>query len=57
VHTADEVFTTGTMGELSPVLQVDGRTIGTGSIGVVTSRLQTWHAVAVRAEGVSLPDW
>src|SRR5690606_18473858 len=30
VYTADEMFTTGTMGELSPVLLVDGRTIGDG---------------------------
>jgi branched-chain amino acid aminotransferase group I len=57
VHAADEVFTTGTMGELSPVLQVDGRTIGTGSIGSVTSQLQKLHAIAVRAEGELLPDW
>jgi branched-subunit amino acid aminotransferase/4-amino-4-deoxychorismate lyase len=33
VYTADEMFTTGTMGELSPVLEVDGRTIGQGEIG------------------------
>jgi len=26
-YTADEVFTTGTMGELSPVMKIDGRTI------------------------------
>ena len=25
IYTADEVFTTGTVGELSPVLEVDGR--------------------------------
>jgi branched-chain amino acid aminotransferase len=40
LYTADEVFTTGTMGELVPVLAVDGRTIGTGAgAGPVTQRL------------------
>lgn len=27
-YNADEVFTTGTMGELAPVIEIDGRTIG-----------------------------
>ena len=27
-YTADEVFTTGTMGELTPVVAIDGRKIG-----------------------------
>ena len=31
VWSADEMFTTGTMGELTPVLEVDGRVIGGGS--------------------------
>nr|POE53156.1 branched-chain-amino-acid aminotransferase-like protein 2 [Quercus suber] len=29
-HTADEVWMTGTMGELTPVVKIDGRIIGTG---------------------------
>lgn len=39
-HAADEVFTTGTMGELTPVTNIDGRVIGTGVRGEVTARLQ-----------------
>ncbi|KAI8014697.1 Branched-chain-amino-acid aminotransferase-like protein 2 [Camellia lanceoleosa] len=39
-HTADEVWTTGTMGELSPVVKIDGRVIGDGKVGPVTQRLQ-----------------
>jgi len=30
VYRAEEMFCTGTMGELAPVIKVDGRTIGTG---------------------------
>ena len=54
-HTADEMFTTGSMGELSPVLEVDGRTIGDGSVGPMTERMQRLHAQAVREEGVPVP--
>jgi branched-chain amino acid aminotransferase len=43
-HTADEVFVTGTMGGLTPVLELDGRTIGAGSPGPVTRRLSALFA-------------
>jgi branched-chain amino acid aminotransferase group I len=39
-HAADEVFTTGTMGELTPVTKIDGRIIGDGVRGQLTARLQ-----------------
>jgi len=38
-HSADEVFTTGTMGELAWVRQIDGRTIAGGERGPLTRRL------------------
>jgi len=38
-HVADEVFVTGTMGGLTPVTAIDGRTIGTGAPGPLTRRL------------------
>jgi branched-chain amino acid aminotransferase group I len=50
VHTADEVFTTGTMGEIAPVLSVDGRRIGEGSIGPVSRRIQSLFAELVERE-------
>ena len=55
VYTADEVFTTGTMGELSPVLEVDGRIIGSGERGPVTQRLQDLHIARTQHEGEPLP--
>ncbi len=55
VHTADEVFTTGTMGELSPVLEVDGRRIGAGVVGPVTTRLRALYAALTATEGEPLP--
>jgi len=43
LYTADEVFTTGTMGELTPVLEADGRVIADGAVGPMTRRLQELH--------------
>lgn len=55
VYTADECFTTGTMGELSPVIEVDGRTIGGGAIGPMTRRLQEIFSDRTSIEGERLP--
>ena len=39
VYRADEVFCTGTMGELAAVTTIDGRRIGSGEPGAMTRRL------------------
>ena len=39
VYAADEMFCTGTMGELVSVVEVDGRPIGNGQSGAVTGKL------------------
>jgi branched-chain amino acid aminotransferase len=39
IYRADEMFCTGTMGELAAVTKVDGRTIGSGVRGPMTQRL------------------
>jgi branched-chain amino acid aminotransferase len=44
LYTAAEVFVTGTMGGLVPVIRVDGRTIGDGTPGPVTKRLVSLFA-------------
>ncbi|MEO8748082.1 MAG: aminotransferase class IV [Rhodanobacter sp.] len=48
VYAADEAFVTGTFGGLTPVIEVDGRTIGTGGLGKLTGNLSTLydHALA-----------
>ena len=43
-YAADEVFVTGTMGGLTPVVRMDGRPIGSGSPGPVTKRLGDLYA-------------
>jgi branched-chain amino acid aminotransferase len=39
LYCADEVFVTGTMGGIAPVIRIDGRIIGSGQPGQVTARL------------------
>ncbi len=55
LYTADEVFTTGTMGELAPVLEIDGRRIGEGAVGPTTRRLQELYRALALNEGEPLP--
>lgn len=55
VYTADEVFTSGTMGELTPVLEADGRVIGDGHVGPMTLRLQKLHRAFAYENGTPLP--
>ena len=47
VYDADEAFVTGTFGGLTPVIKVDGRTIGAGTMGQTTRRLNELYAGAV----------
>ncbi len=51
VYRADEVFCTGTMGELAPVVTVDGRTIGSGAPGPMTARLSALYRDLTAREG------
>ena len=44
VHSADEVFVTGTFAGVIPVISVDGKIIGNGSRGNITKDLQHWYA-------------
>ena len=51
-YRADEVFCTGTMGELAGVTKLDGRPIGDGEVGETTRRLSELYGELVRSEGV-----
>lgn len=55
VYVADEAFTTGTMGELTPILEADGRQIGNGAVGSLTKRLQALHRELAFESGTPLP--
>jgi branched-chain amino acid aminotransferase len=51
LYSAAEAFVTGTMGELTPVLAVDGRRIGDGA-GPVTKQLSAAYAELTSTSGI-----
>lgn len=54
VYRADEMFCTGTMGELAGVVKVDNHLIGDGNIGPMTKRLSELYAKRTSTEGVQV---
>jgi branched-chain amino acid aminotransferase len=56
VYSAEEVFCTGTMGELAGVVKIDNRQIGDGKIGLITTRLTELYAQRTTREGVQVVD-
>jgi branched-chain amino acid aminotransferase len=56
LYGADEMFCTGTMGELAAVTKIDNRVIGDGKIGPMTKRLSDLYAQRTATEGVQVVD-
>src|SRR3954463_16656081 len=54
VYRADEMFCTGTMGELAGVIKVDEHPIGDGNVGPITKRLSALYAERTANEGITL---
>ena len=50
-YRADEMFCSGTMGELAGIVRLDGRTIGDGAVGPVTERLSALYARETASAG------
>ena len=54
LYNASEAFVTGTMGGLAPVVSVDGRSIGDGTIGPVTKQLTELYANLTATAGTTV---
>jgi len=57
VYVADEAFFTGTAAEVTPIREVDDRTIGNGGRGPITERLQTLYFDVVQGRSPEHRDW
>ena len=57
VYVADEAFFTGTAAEVTPIREVDDRTIGNGGRGPITERLQRLYFDAVHGRSPEHSDW
>ena len=57
VYVADEAFFTGTAAEVVPIRILDGRQIGGGSRGPITTQLQSMYFDAVRGNRPQNAEW
>ena len=57
VYVADEAFFTGTAAEVTPIRELDNRSIGCGSRGPITERLQTMYFDLVHGRSNDYPQW
>ncbi len=57
VYVADEAFFCGTAAEVTPIRELDGRRIGSGSRGPLTERLQQRYFDVVHGRDAAHRDW
>jgi branched-chain amino acid aminotransferase len=57
LYNADECFFTGTAGEITPIREVDDRTVGAGQRGAVTKELQDVFFAATKGEDPRYEGW
>jgi branched-chain amino acid aminotransferase len=57
LYIADEVFTTGTSANISPILEIDARKIADGTIGPVTKKLQKMHDAMRHGDFLPRTSW
>ena len=57
LYIADECFLTGTAAHLSPVVEVDRRQVGSGTIGPITRKLQGLFFDVIRGRNAKYADW
>ena len=57
LYLADEAFFTGTAVEVTPVVEVDDRSVGDGKVGPITKRLQDRYFDVVKGKDDAHPEW
>lgn len=57
LYTCEELLLCGTGAQISPVVEVDKRKVGTGKVGELTQELQQIYFGAVRGETPKYKDW
>jgi branched-chain amino acid aminotransferase len=57
LYTCDELFLCGTGAQVSPVVEIDRRKVGDGTVGEFTQELQNLYFAAVRGENTKYSSW
>lgn len=57
LYQADEIFFTGTVAEVLPIIQIDNQTIATGKIGKITEKMQQCYLNIATARDPHYYNW
>ena len=57
VYISDEAFFSGTAAEITPIREVDNRTIGNGSRGPITEKIQSMYFDVVQGKSSKYASW
>lgn len=57
LYIADELFFTGTAAELTPIINVDSRKVGTGAVGPITKTLSTAFSDVILGKNSEFKQW
>jgi len=57
IYFSDEVFLTGTAAEITPVISVDGKTIGDGKVGKITGKIRTIYSDITMGKNKKYSKW
>jgi branched-chain amino acid aminotransferase len=57
LYVAEEAFFSGTAAEVTPIREIDGRTLGNGQRGPITTRLQEEFFKVLRGETDRWAEW
>ena len=57
LYIADECFMTGTAAHLTPIIEIDHRSVGTGAVGEITGKLQKLFFDVIRGKNPKYIDW
>ncbi len=57
IYLADEVFLTGTAAEITPIISIDGKKIGTGKPGKITDEMMSAYSDIVAAKNDKYSSW
>jgi len=57
LYVSEEIFLTGTAGEVTPVTKIDHRVIGSGKVGPITKKLQKTYFDVVKGKNKKYKKW